>query len=203
MKSRFLFSAGPLILLAYGQLEAAQLRYYNHSPAPTQQRSSPAFQTPVPPQYNYSSAYRYAPVSPARTNRDGGYFDPGYRKTENRQHLGVDYYVDQRSQRVFPTNEGYVVSNNTRTVKDPEQQRIIVQHPGYQAVYGHVTSSAAVGSAVVPGRSFANVSGSHLHYGENSRTIPQSGWGRAPASTTRSQATEQGWYDPTPSYIPR
>ena len=191
MKTRFYFAiAGALLAsAAYSQ----QTRYYNASP---QYTPAPRQYTPAPQQFNYSAANRYATAPGAVVNAP--YFDKSYPSQFNRQHYGVDYGT-QPGQAVYPSNPGYVVSNNTQQNRDPTQQRVIVQHPGYQAVYGHVTSQLQPGTYVAPGQVIGNTRGGHVHYGENQIVIPKNGWGRGPADATQQQAAQQGWYNPQPS----
>ncbi len=93
-----------------------------------------------------------SPVSQQYSKPSYGYFDPTYKKDENRQHLGVDYPAPKGSP-VYSTIDGRVISNNTASV-DPTQSRVIIQQNGtsLQTVTGHINSTTTPGMPIRSGQ---------------------------------------------------
>ncbi|MEQ1741606.1 MAG: SUMF1/EgtB/PvdO family nonheme iron enzyme [Candidatus Nitrotoga sp.] len=152
---------------------------------------------------------------------ESGFVDPGYARTEAREHVGTDYRAAGGSC-VFAVREGEVESNSTSNA-DPMQAVLTIKHgDGSRAYYGHIESSLGAGSKVGRGALLGTVRqpttkfASHLHYGEweqpsDDKSIkdPTSdcekaswatkpsdwGWGRVPLGTTREHILKCGWID--------
>jgi murein DD-endopeptidase MepM/ murein hydrolase activator NlpD len=147
------------------------------------------------------------PVTPS--GRVHGFFDPVYRASENRQHLGVDLPARSGTPVVSPV-DGVITANRTTGVAAGSAFLVIREtSTGAEHVLGHVTSTIQPGTtaaSVNRGEFVGTVSdwgtNSHVHWGLNIRGVPRSvqsgpggnwGWGRAPASATESQALARGW----------
>ena len=139
----------------------------------------------------------------------GGFFDPGYVGSEDRQHLGVDLSAPALKTVVSPV-DGEVVTNATST-SDIMQAYLVIREKGtsFEHVLGHISSRLAEGDVVSRGKSVGTVrdwgSRSHVHWGVNTKSVAgamvytnegQWGWGRAPSAVSLGQATNRGWVDP-------
>lgn len=151
------------------------------------------------------------PVTP--TGRVHGFFDPDYRRSESRQHLGVDLPRDDGEPVVSPVS-GTVVFNATGADRGADNAFLIIRERGSSTehVLGHIRSSIQPGTpaAIVErGQEVGVVAdwddNSHVHWGVNTQGVPRSvqsgpggawGWGRAPATVIQLQATQRGWIDP-------
>lgn len=132
---------------------------------------------------------------------------PAYARTENRQHLGVDFTVGAGGN-VYAPVEGDVVVNRT-SASDVMQAYLVIRSPqGSEHVLGHISSSLRVGAHVAAGQTVGTVrawpgqpSRSHVHWGVNRTGVSQAmsgdwGWGRAPVTATRADASRRGWVRP-------
>lgn len=133
-----------------------------------------------------------------------GYFDPAYARSENRQHLGVDFRAPRRTP-VFAPVDGVIVTNNTSASEVMQAYLVIRTAHGVEHVLGHISSSLVVGAPVTAGQEVGRVrpwaGNSHVHWGVNRTGVAQAmqgdwGWGRAPANATRSDAARRGWVRP-------
>jgi len=139
------------------------------------------------------------------------YFDPIYRRTENRQHLGIDLPVrilrDRRG-RLQPVNvispvTGRVTRNWTN--RSVNQAVLIIKEDTtrYEHVLGHITSSLRVGATVRRGQVVGTVTrwitpngtdNTHVHWGANRFTVATA---ERTAATRRSISElgggEWGW----------
>jgi murein DD-endopeptidase MepM/ murein hydrolase activator NlpD len=151
---------------------------------------------------------------------EGAFFDPKYNNGVSSslwaQHLGTDY-VASGGTSVYAISDGNVTwTKASSSYADPYNAAVIVeQSNGVQVVYGHITSSLAVGNKVTKGQKIGTVRYTdtsygyyaHLHMGYNTKkgyALPTTlsngnwGWGRAPYNTTRDYATvTRGWVDIT------
>jgi murein DD-endopeptidase MepM/ murein hydrolase activator NlpD len=130
--------------------------------------------------------------------------NPAYAQSENRQHLGTDYRAASGTP-VYAAATGRV-QYNTTSLNNPYNSQVTVQQTsGSQFVYGHIYSTTTPGSNVRQGNYIGYVQPAnpsqpaynpHLHVGINGQgNAGQSGWGRAPATTTPAQARQNGWVD--------
>jgi murein DD-endopeptidase MepM/ murein hydrolase activator NlpD len=77
----------------------------------------------------------------------GGYLNPAYAQSENRQHLGTDYRAASGTP-VFAAATGRV-QYNTTNLNNPYNSQVTVRQPsGNQVVYGHIYSTSTPGSNV-------------------------------------------------------
>lgn len=158
-------------------------------------------------------------------NDEAGFFDAAYnngvRSDSYAQHLGTDYRAvgGANIYAVLPGKVVYCEINGdawiTGIITEDQYSR--------QVIYGHVISSlakdpntgkCALGTDVIAGKKIGAVQTistgpdpytPHLHLGLNvlgeATPVPlyrnglKWGWGRAPASTTRSDALAYGWWD--------
>lgn len=149
---------------------------------------------------------------------EGAFFDPNYNNgvisSLWAQHLGTDY-VASGGTAVYAISDGNVTwTQASSSYADPYNAAVIVeQSNGVQVVYGHITSSLAVGNKVTKGQQIGTVRYTktsnnyyaHLHMGYNTKkgyALPTTlsngkwGWGRAPYNTTKGYATvTRGWVD--------
>lgn len=149
------------------------------------------------------------PQVPVTTTGIGSeYFDPAYRQSEGRQHLGVDLPAAAGAIVMSPVTGQVVVNQTMRS--DIMQAYLVIKETGsgIEHVLGHLTSTLQPGAKIGRGEAVGTVrpwaGNSHIHWGANSRGVLASmgsspegqwGWGRAPASVTRAQAAARGWID--------
>ena len=152
------------------------------------------------------------------TISDGGaYFDPRYNEGlseqgyDAAQHIGIDLPAPEGTAVMAPV-AGIVLANYTNLADNFLKFLVVIdQLTGDQHVFGHITSDLSVGTGVNVGDQLGVIvragTGPHVHWGINSRVVPISaeqgwGWGRAPISATREQASERGWIDPVEWFGP-
>jgi hypothetical protein len=122
------------------------------------------------------------------------------------QHLGIDLPAPNGAS-VFSPVSGRVLLNRTAR-SDPFEKYLIIRgdKQGFQHVFGHINSDLEEGTQVIVGERIGAIvsagTGPHLHWGINSGNVLEAigagwGWGRAPVSSTPSQAIERGWINPT------
>lgn len=139
----------------------------------------------------------------------GGFMNPGYAQSENRQHLGTDYTAASGTP-VYAAASGRV-QYNSAALGNPYNSQVTVQQPGgAQVVYGHVYSTSTPGQVVQQGQYLGYVQPAtpkqpgyhpHLHVGINHQgNANQNAWGRAPVSMTPQQAQQSGWIDANSVY---
>jgi len=136
-----------------------------------------------------------------------------------RQHLGTDFRAAANTP-VVSISSGIAVYCNTY-LDDPFNSAVIVQMSnGVQVVYGHIISNLVMNTTtgnrncgtVLENQSLGKVQAAnknsstyvpHIHMGLNTKgqALPEYvggvlwGWGRAPYSTTRTDAENRGWVD--------
>jgi murein DD-endopeptidase MepM/ murein hydrolase activator NlpD len=170
----------------------------------------PALTTPSP---SAPATPRILPVGPVTPS--AVFFDPTYKSSQSRQHLGVDYPAPVNTGVSSPfggvvmantLNQGYMIG--CLTFRDDY---------GLYHVFGHIRSNLSANSRVKAGDVVGYIVsspgyGPHVHWG--TRTSPVNtatyepykrgsnpgqgdwGWGRCPASSTMAQASLQGWRSP-------
>lgn len=145
------------------------------------------------------------PVSPLSVQF--GFFNESYARSSQRQHLGVDIPLPVQTP-VYTPVEGEVVANRT-SASDVMQAFLVIREPsGSEQVFGHISSNLQVGDRLSAGMLIGFIRPwpgeprrSHLHWGVNSTGVLQAmtgdwGFGRAPISVSREQASSRGWIDP-------
>jgi murein DD-endopeptidase MepM/ murein hydrolase activator NlpD len=185
---------------------SAQWGYANSTPQlPGNGRSYPAPVYQQAPPALVSHAPQYTPPLRGQLSvvPQGGYFNPGYAQSENRQHLGTDYRAASGTP-VYAAANGRV-QYNTTNLNNPYNSQVTVQTDSSQVVYGHVYSTTTPGQVVQRGQYIGYVQpgnpaqpaySPHLHVGINSQgNAGTTGWGRAPVATTAQQAQQRGWID--------
>ncbi|WP_299829291.1 M23 family metallopeptidase [uncultured Roseobacter sp.] len=120
------------------------------------------------------------------------------------QHLGVDIPVPSGSAVLSPVS-GVLISNQTDP-DDPWNSRVVIRaENGDEHVLGHINSSIKAQTSIDIGDPVGTIltagSGPHLHWGVNTIGVQGAmgggwGWGRAPVTTTLSEANKKGWIDP-------
>jgi murein DD-endopeptidase MepM/ murein hydrolase activator NlpD len=134
-----------------------------------------------------------------------------------RQHLGTDFKAAANTP-VVSISAGTAVYCTTK-LDDPFNSAVIVQQPnGVQVVYGHIKSALAMNATtgncgtvevnqylgyVQPLNGLSSNYIPHVHMGYNTMGLALPaytangvwGWGRAPYSTTRTDAENRGWVD--------
>ncbi len=169
----------------------------------------------LPPGSGDNSAF----VSPIEFSAlSASFFDPGYRQSEDRQHLGLDIPAPPGTDVRSPV-DGKVVYNHTGPEVSADRSFLIIRDraTGMEHVLGHISSAVQPGIAgeVRRGATIGTVkqwlttsgaSNSHVHWGLNTSWVPRTvengpggswGWGRAPASATLEMAEVRGWIDPS------
>lgn len=130
-----------------------------------------------------------------------GFFDPAYARSENVQHLGVDY-VAPAGAPVWSPVDGVVIRNRTSASDIMQAYLVIRESNGTEHVLGHISSPLREGAQVRANGSVGTVRDwgrrSHVHWGRNRLGVIQAiggdwGWGRAPITATRAQARDKGW----------
>lgn len=150
-----------------------------------------------------------------RTVPDSGFLDQWYAYSEDRQHVGADFYANSSSsQTIYAIAPGEVMWVSRDEAKDYNASAIIVLstigREKRAIIYGHTYGDPAfkVGSSVKAGERIGSLrkwSSLHLHLGCNKLTkissmMPDSkhGWGRVPYSTSSKRVADLGWVDPIP-----
>ena len=143
-------------------------------------------------------------IRPFNGRMSAGYFDSVYATEESRQHLGIDIAGEAGSSVKAPIS-GTVKLNNT-DVGDVMQAYLVIRGDnGDEHVLGHITSALSERSVVKAGDDVGRIrkwpGNSHVHWGINRKSVAGAmigkwGWGRAPVSATRSEASALGWREP-------
>ena len=143
-------------------------------------------------------------IRPFNGRMSAGYFDPAYATEESRQHLGIDIAGEAGSSVKAPIS-GTVKLNKTDAGDVMQAYLVIRGDNGDEHVLGHITSTLSEGSAVKAGEDVGRIrtwpGNSHVHWGINRKSVAGAmtgkwGWGRAPVSATRSEASALGWKEP-------
>lgn len=189
-----------------GQLQQSTTGRPQFNPAPIP--GTVAANTSVTPSNFRPSAYSL-PV-PGNSGTQSNFFAKDYADKIGKQHTGVDLPAIAGTNVFSPVN-GKIVDyfpNGTKSF-------VIIQEKGkdVQHVLGHISCDGGCkkGQDVFAGKPFGakvldygtpGSQGDHVHWGAKTGKIPITrdadgfGWGQAPATSTVTQATNKGWFDP-------